>query len=126
MDVMNRIKVECQRMARIGLVVGWLCALVVPAFAQKLDVEKEKIVRSGRPDGRQVSTRGFVQLLIRGAQPRLAFNPDFTPKEFREWRKQVRAKMEELMNFPKPPPQPAPRRLWIRKRDGYALEKWEL
>ncbi len=73
-----------------------------------------------------MGTRGFVQHLIRNAKPGLAFDPEFTAEQQRQWRLKVRAKMEELMNFPEPPPQPAPRRLWIRKRDGHVVEKWEV
>ena len=104
--------------------VAWLPAL--PLFAQKLDIEREKVIRSGRPDGRHVNTRGFLQHLLRNSNPKLAFNPQFTQKEFAKWQLDVRAKMFELMDFPTPPPQPEPRRLWIRKRDGHVLEKWEI
>lgn len=113
----------------LNLVAAWaLVALVVPASGQeeKLNIEAEKIVRSERPDGRQVSTRGFVQHLVRNAEPGLAFNPDFTPAEFQVWQTQVRAKMEELLSFPETPPQPVPRRLWAEDREGYRLERWEL
>lgn len=123
---MKRIRIECRRFARVSVIVGCLAACGAPASAQKLDVEKEKIVRSGRPDGRHMSTRGLVQHLVRNASPKLAFDPEFTPEQQRQWRLKVRAKMEELMNFPEPPPQPAPRRLWLRKRAGYSLEKWEI
>jgi hypothetical protein len=102
----------------------WLLAL--PGFGQKLDIEGEKIIRSGRPDGRHVSTRGMLQGLLRRSKPKLAYNPKFTREEFAEWQLKVRAKMLELMNFPTPPPQPEPRKLWAKNREGYVLEKWEL
>jgi len=119
-------RIENRRATRLVAIVGTTLALAVPAFGQKLDIEKEKVVRSGRPDGRHVSTRGFVQHLIRNARPKLAFDPEFTPAEFNKWRARVRAKMEELLDFPEPPPQPTPRRLWVKQREGYALEKWEV
>ncbi len=109
-----------------SLVAVWALGLIVPASGQELNIEAEKIVRSGRPDGRHVSTRGFVQHLVRNASPRLAFNPDFTPEEFQAWQTQVRARMRELLSFPETPQQPAPRRLWAKDREGYRLEKWEL
>ena len=103
---------------------AWL--LAIPACGQKLDVEREKIIRSGRPDGRHASTRGLIQHLLRNAKPKLGFDPSFTPDEFAKWQREVRAKMFELMNFPEPPPQPEPKKLWTRKREGHVLEKWEL
>ncbi len=104
-----------------------LCA-VGPAArvcGQELDIEREKIIRSERPDGRHVSTRGFIQHLLRSADPKLAFDPEFTPEELEGWQVRVRAKLRELMSFPEVPPQPAPEKLWAKDRDGYVLEKWE-
>ncbi len=123
---MKKIRLNWRRIVRLGVIAVGMFALAVPAFGQKLDIEKEKVIRSGRPDGRHVSTRGFLQHLLRDAKPRLAFDPKFTPEELELWRSQVRAKLRELMNFPEPPPQPAPRKLWSKDRDGYSLEKWEL
>lgn len=125
---MKKILRYWRRVARPGTIaIGvWMFALVMPACGQKLDIEKERVIGSGRPDGRHVSTRGFQQHLLRHAKPKLAFNPDFTSEEFEQWRSQVRAKLLELMNFPEPVPQPAPRKLWSQQRKGYVLEKWEL
>ena len=108
------------------IIIACCLGITLPASGQKLDIEKEKIIRSGRADGRHVSTRGFLQHLLRTSKPKLAFNPEFTSEEFEEWQLEVRAKMFELMNFPEPTPQPAPRKLWAKDRDGYVLEKWEL
>ncbi|TWU25216.1 Abhydrolase family protein [Novipirellula galeiformis] len=113
------------RPATIAIAV-WMFALVMPAFGQKLDINKERVIQSGRPDGRHVSTRGFQQHLLRNAKPKLAFNPEFTSEEFEQWRSQVRAKLLELMNFPELVPQPPPHKLWTQEREGYVLEKWEL
>ena len=113
-------KVICLGAAVLGL------AISPDASGQALDIEREKIIRSGRADGRHVSTRGLLQHLLREAKPKLAFDPKFTGEEFAEWQREVRAKMLELMNFPEPPPQPEPKKLWSRKRKGYVLEKWEL
>ncbi|MDG2128254.1 MAG: alpha/beta hydrolase family protein, partial [Fuerstiella sp.] len=110
----------------LSVIAAWAPGLIIPASGQELNIEAEKIVRSGRPDGRHVSTRGFVQHLVRNARPRLAFNPHFTPEEFQAWQTQVRARMRELLSFPETPQQPAPRRLWAKEREGYRLEKWEL
>lgn len=84
-----------------------------------------KIITSDRADGRYVSTRGFVQYLIRNQQPQLAFDPQFSKQEFLEWQKKVREKMQELMKFPDVTPQPLPKFLSSVKREGYRVEKWE-
>lgn len=110
----------------IGLMTALTPSLVLPAFSQELDIEAEKILSSGRSDGRHLSTRGFVQSLLRNARPQLAFNPEFTSEEFVCWQGRVRQKMAELLALPEVPPQPTPRRLWAEDRDGYVLEKWEL
>ena len=111
---------------RVSLVAAvWMMGAAIPAVGQELDSEREKIIRSERPDGRHVSTRGFIQHLIRNAEPRLAFDPQFTPEEMARWRLRVRDKLRELMNFPEVPPRPAAEKLWAQERDGYVLEKWE-
>lgn len=109
----------------IGLAAAGLLALALPAFCQQLDVEKHKTLQSGRPDGRHVSTRGFVQFLMRDARPQLAFDPTCTPEELARWQSRVRSKLRELLHFPDVPPQPAPVKLWSQERKGYVLEKWE-
>ena len=88
--------------------------------------EAEKLIQTDRPDGRYLSTRGYVQYLMRHAQPQLAFNPKFTPAEMQQWQTQVRAKMAELLRFPDGPHQPPPQRVSQTKRQGYTVEKWEL
>ncbi len=102
------------------------CLLALPIEAQELDVEKEKIIESGRHDGRFEDTRGFIQYLMRNAAPKLAFDPEFTQEEFDRWQLRVRDKMRELLSFPEAPPQPAPKKLWAKDRGGYVLEKWEV
>ncbi len=115
-----------RRVALLPALLGMSLSLSLPALGQKLDIEREKVIESGRPEGRHLSTRGFLQHLLRNANPRLAFNPAFTPEEMERWRVQVRTRMRELLKFPEPPPQPQPRRLWARKREGHTLQKWEV
>ena len=103
-----------------------MLGLNLPAIGQELHIEEEKIIQSARPDGRHMSTRGFLQHLIRNAKPKLAVDPEFTPEELAKWQLHVRTKLRELMDFPEVPPQPAPRKLWTKDRDGYVLEKWEV
>lgn len=115
-----------RRAAFLGTITGWALWLILPAVGQELDIEREKIIRSKRPDGRHLSTRGFIQHLLRTTNPRLAFDPDFTRQESERWRLKVRTKLRALMDFPEVPPQPAPRKLWTKDREGYVLEKWEV
>jgi dienelactone hydrolase len=117
---------QMRRVTCCAVIAGWMLGLIVPAVGQELDTEGEKIIQSARPDGRHVSTRGFMQHLLRSANPKLAFDPEFTPEELEMWRLRVRAKLRELMDFPEVPPQPAPRKLWAKDREGYVLEKWEV
>ena len=88
--------------------------------------EQHKIISSDRPDGRYMSTRGFVQHMMRNIQPELGFNPQFSPDEFVEWQGKVRGKMQELMKFPVVPSQPNPKLISEVKRNNYTVEKWEI
>ncbi len=126
--MMKQFQMQWLPIARIRIIgtTLWMATLVIPASGQKLDIEKERIIQSKRPDGRHLSTRGLQQQLLRTAKPKLAFDPGFTPGELDLWRTQVRAKLLELMNFPEEVPQPAPQKLWTKEREGYRLEKWEL
>jgi len=79
-----------------------------------------------REDGRYVHTAGLLQAQLRNLRPKLAFDPDMKASAFPAWQKAVREKLSELLCFPEDvPPQPGPKKLWTRKRDGYRLEKWE-
>ena len=114
------------RVVCLCVIAGCMLGTIATTAGQGLDIEQEKIVHSERSDGRHLSTRGFVQHLLRSSEPKLAFNPEFTTEELEEWRLRVRVKLEQLMNFPEVQPQPAPEKLWTKQRDGYRLEKWEV
>ena len=115
-----------------SLLTGFCIVLTGVIFAQtrlqqtKIDPEKYKIISSGRPDGRYVSTRGFVQYFMRNQKPQLAFNPQFSKDEFTKWQTTVRVKLQELMKFPVVPPRPQPKFISKVKRDSYTVEKWEI
>jgi len=85
----------------------------------------KRFYESARPDGRFVDTRAFTYYLLKNARPRLAFDPDMSGDEFARWRGKVRDKMREILDFPTPPPQPEPRMIWSKQREGYALQRWE-
>jgi hypothetical protein len=80
---------------------------------------------SGRPDGRFVSTAGFVHAYLKANPPRLAFRPSIGVEGCPAWQAEVRDKLREVMHFPGVPDQPPPQHLWTEERDGYRLEKWE-
>ncbi len=87
--------------------------------------EKRKVFTSARQDGRFIDTAGFLQQLMKNNPPKLAFNPNMNADEFGTWQKAIRIKLLELMAFPDVTEQPPPKRLWIRKKDGYQIQKWE-
>ncbi len=109
------------------LVLSVRCAHAADTGAtpQPLDPEQHKLIQTDRPDGRYLSTRGYVQERMREVRPRLAFDPSLSPEGMRAWQVRVRAKMTELMHFPEVPPQPEPKLLSRTKRTGYTVEKWE-
>ena len=88
-----------------------------------------------RPDGRFLTTAGFVHAYLKNLKPKLAFDPDRKPEEVPAWQEAVREKLRELMCFPKEglgfssahavATQPEPKHLWSEQREGYELQKWE-
>ncbi|MCM0722138.1 alpha/beta hydrolase family protein [Parabacteroides sp. W1-Q-101] len=82
-------------------------------------------ITTDRQDGRFQSSRGTVQYMLKRMKPTYAFDPLFTPVEFKEWQSGLRAAMKELMRFPEIADLPAPVRIKTVRRDGYRVEKWE-
>lgn len=82
-------------------------------------------VRSQRTDGRFLSTYGAAHEMLKNTNPRYAFQPDFTHREFQKWQKGVKKAMAALMQHPTIKNIPPPILLKTEKRDGYRLEKWE-
>lgn len=82
-------------------------------------------ITTDRQDGRFQSSRGTVQYMLKRMKPTYAFDPLFTPVEFKEWQSGLRAAMKELMHFPEIADLPAPVRIKTVRRDGYRVEKWE-
>lgn len=86
----------------------------------------DRVIRSGRDDGRYLSSYGVVHSMLSNIKPECAFRTDMSRKEFGKWQKKVRKSMQEIMNFPKQPDNsPVPKRIHTVQRDGYRLEKWE-
>lgn len=82
-------------------------------------------ITTNRKDGRFLSSRGSVQYMLEQVKPAYAFDPSFTPAEFKEWQSNLRTAMKELMHFPEQLDVPAPVRVKTVQRDGYRVEKWE-
>ncbi len=97
---------------------------VLPAAGQTLSADDSAKIVTNREDGRFLSSRGTVQLMLK-QKPAFTFNPSFTKAEFKDWQSGLRSAMKELMRFPEDSSQPAPVRVKTVQRDGYKVEKWE-
>lgn len=95
------------------------------ATAQPFKPEAHGVIESERDDGRFYSSRGVVHALLKNNVPKYAFNPGFTPGEFKQWQKNMRTAMARLMKHPQLDNLPAPQLLSTVRRDGYRVEKWE-
>lgn len=96
------------------------------AQVSTVDPEANKIISTNRPDGRYLSTNGFIHQQIRELKPMLQFDPNFSKNEFILWQAKVRNKIRDLMQFPVVAPQPSPKLISKVKRKGYTVEKWEI
>lgn len=85
----------------------------------------DKNFQSFRKDGRHVTSLAAEMCRLRNLKPELAFNAGFTQAEFISWRKKVKIKLAELMQFPPFTEQPLPKLLDKEQRDGYRVERWE-
>ena len=106
--------------AAIGMPVS-----ISAASPSAAETSGDRVYRNDREDGRFVSTAGFIQEALQHLRPRLAFDPAMPAEAFPAWRKLARNKLRELLVFPEVPPQPEPKRLWSKPREGYQLQKWE-
>lgn len=83
------------------------------------------LIKSDREDGRFISSRRVLQAMLKNTEPKYAFNPAFSPAEFRKWQAGLRQAMKDIMFHPDIKNQPAPRLLKSEPRKGYTIEKWE-
>ena len=74
--------------------------LALPVAGQTVSQDSASRITTNRQDGRFLSTRGTVQYMLKNVQPAYAFNPSFTPAEFKKWQSGLRDTMKELMRFP--------------------------
>ncbi len=107
-------------------VTGATAGTFVPVQFADADEQKGRVTfTTDREDKRFQETAGFLHHLMKTNPPKLTFNPDMKREDYSAWQTAIREKLLELMAFPEPPKQPAPKRLWIRKREGYQVQKWE-
>lgn len=99
--------------------------LALPVAGQTVSQDSASRITTNRQDGRFLSTRGTVQYMLKNVQPAYAFNPSFTPAEFKKWQSGLRDTMKELMRFPQQAAVQAPVCVKTVQRDGYRVEKWE-
>lgn len=59
--------------------------LVLPVVGQTSNPDALSGITTGRKDGRFLSSRGSVQYMLKQMKPAYAFDPSFTPAEFKEW-----------------------------------------
>jgi len=88
-------------------------------------MEKARLYRSNRTDGRFLNTLGFSHYRLKTTSPNLAFDSHLSADLFTDWQERVRQKLRELMAFPDVGETPLPQQLWEEPRDGYVLQKWE-
>lgn len=99
--------------------------LLLPVMGQTSALDNFSRVTTNREDSRFSSSRGVVQYMLKQMKPAYAFDPSFTPAEFKEWQSGLRTAMKELMHFPEQSDVPAPVCIKTVQRDGYRVEKWE-
>jgi len=114
------------------IIVSLFFVLIKPSlYAQqipkkKLDPQEWSLIKTDRKDNRFLNSRGIVYNLLKSTQSKYAFNPDFSPLQFRDWQKKVRESMKKIMQFPKVDnSQSPPKKVEEKKRDGYTFQKWE-
>ena len=99
--------------------------ITIGLFAQEINPNEHKLIRSSRPDGKYVSSRGFMQYLLRNTIPTNTFNPNFSKKEMEFWKKKMQNSMKELMKHPDIKYLEEPNKISVTQRNGYRVEKWE-
>ena len=82
-------------------------------------------LRSGREDGRHVSSRGVAQALLEGMRPACEFRPEMEAEDFPAWQQKLRDAMKRVMKHPTAQAAAEPKLLKVVQREGYRVEKWE-
>lgn len=109
------------------LLLALLLCAAAPATAQPSAFEPQAhaTFTTPRPDGRYVSTRGWLASQMARTPMRLAFREDMDAAAFPAWQDSVRAVMARLMACPYVPDTVRPRLLATVRREGYTLARWE-
>ncbi|MFP4029233.1 MAG: alpha/beta hydrolase family protein [Candidatus Brocadiia bacterium] len=89
--------------------------------------DKNAIFQSNRSDGRFVTIEGSLHARLKNLDQKLAFSPEMSAEEHREWRDKVRTKLRKLLCIPEEVTVESeePEMLWSEAREGYELQKWE-
>lgn len=124
---------EIERRKFLGAIGMGTTAAALAGSSGRLDAAQptppaakpRRVFSSDREDGRFLDTAGFLHDMMKRQTPKLSFDPQMKLEDFPAWQQALRTKVVELMAFPDVPKQPSSKRLWIRNRDGYQLQKWE-
>lgn len=90
-----------------------------------LKLTYEEHFHSHRTDGRHVSTLAAHMDMLRNLKPLCSCPAELTKESFSQFQKDVKKYALELLNMPKPTPQPEPLLIYRQQRNGYRAEKWE-
>lgn len=126
----NEIKKRMKKMfSSAGFVL--ICLLlsgVFRSYAQQgstFDPQAHAVIRTDRPDGRYLSSRGVLHAMLKRTTPRYTFHADMDTAGFESWKSGLREAMKEVMCYPEVNDQPLPRKIGSVQRKGYRVEKWE-
>ncbi len=112
--------------AMLGAAGGQHVARAAAVAATPVTPNPKNLLLSGREDGRFVDGAGFIQAYMKANPPKLAFDPGMSADAFPVWQAKIRVKMTELLVFPEvTETQPPPKRIWVKQREGYQLQRWE-
>lgn len=103
----------------------WGLVALAATLADAAEPQKGATPQTDRQDGRHVSSRGVVQVMLEEMKPTCAFDPQMSPQDFPAWQQRVRGAMARLMKHPVVNNSPKPKMLKQVQRDGYRVEKWE-
>lgn len=107
-------------MSRIKILLFFILCII------KVYPQINDSIFSDRPDGRFISTYGYLITELENTKPALSYDSTMSKLQFYRWQDDVKAAMENIMKFPmNNNNQPDPVCISTERKDGYVLEKWE-
>lgn len=94
-------------------------------MSKELNLTYEKNFSSPRADGRHVCTMAAHMAILRDISPIFALPNELTLQSFNDWKNNLKNKLYSQLNLPKVTPQPSPKLIYSKQREGYRAEKWE-